>query len=144
MTKKSTFFNCLKWLGEVKQYTKPNCVVMLIGNKIDLVERHDKKREVSFEEAKEFAKEQNILFYETSALSNLKVTECFEDLLQEIYNERRKVSRIQKNNSSGTIILNNINKKDYDKGCCWFDLFLIFLFVLFFLIFQYTIAYLFQ
>lgn len=55
---------------------------MLIGNKIDLVERNNKKREVSFEEGKVFAMENQIMFTETSALSNLKVTESFEDLLQ--------------------------------------------------------------
>lgn len=91
---------------------------MLVGNKIDLVERNNRKREVSFEEGKAFAAENQIMFSETSALSNLRVTESFEDLLQEIYNERRKVSRIQKKTNSGTIILNNPYTKDNDKGCC--------------------------
>ncbi len=69
---------------------------MLIGNKVDLCDRNDKKREVSIEEAKNYAKENNLMFYETSAYSNLGVNECFEDLLQEIYNERRKVTNKQK------------------------------------------------
>jgi Rab family protein len=119
VTKKSTFYNCQRWLSEVRQFTEPYCIVMLVGNKIDLVERNNKKREVSYEEGKAFAIENQIMFSETSALSNLRVTESFEDLLQEIYNERRKVSRIQKKGNSGTIILNAPNKKeDYNKNCC--------------------------
>ena len=57
---------------------------MLIGNKVDLVERNNKKREVSYEEGKLLAEENQLLFSETSALSNLKVTDSFEDLLQGI------------------------------------------------------------
>lgn len=60
---------------------------MLIGNKIDLVERNKNKREVSFEEGKAFAIENQLMFTEASALSNVKVTESFEDLLQgKLYN----------------------------------------------------------
>jgi len=91
---------------------------MLVGNKIDLVERNNRKREVSLEEGKAFAAENQIMFSETSALSNLRVTESFEDLLQEIYNERRKVSRIQKKTNSGTIILNNPRVNYENKPCC--------------------------
>ena len=55
---------------------------MLIGNKVDLVERNTKKREVAYEEGKQLAEEYQLLFEETSALSNYKVSDCFEDLLQ--------------------------------------------------------------
>ncbi len=96
MTKKLTFTDTQRWLNELKQYVEPDCVVMLIGNKVDLCDRNDKKREVPIEEAKNYAKENNLMFYETSAYSNLGVNECFEDLLQEIYNERRKVTNKQK------------------------------------------------
>ena len=65
---------------------------MLIGNKLDLVNTNKSRRQVSFEEAKLFSEENKLVFFETSALSNLKVSECFEDLIQEIYNERRKVN----------------------------------------------------
>jgi Ras-related protein Rab-5C len=96
VTKKLTFTDTQRWLNELKQYVEPDCVVMLIGNKVDLCDRNDKKREVPIEEAKNYAKENNLMFYETSAYSNLGVNECFEDLLQEIYNERRKVTNKQK------------------------------------------------
>jgi Rab family, other len=82
VTKRSTFINTMKWLSEIRQNTEPYCVIMLVGNKVDLVERNNKKREVAYEEGKIFAEENQLMFSETSALSNLKVTESFEDLLQ--------------------------------------------------------------
>jgi len=82
VTKKNSFYNCQRWLSEVRQFTEPYCVVMLVGNKIDLVERNQNRREVSYEEGKQYAMENDLLFSEASALSNLKVSESFEDLLQ--------------------------------------------------------------
>jgi hypothetical protein len=58
-----------------------------------------------------------MLFYETSALSNQSVNDAFEDLLQKIYIERRKITIIEKDKNNnvinlktkGNIIKNNIN-----------------------------------
>ena len=68
-----------------------NCITYLIGNKRDLVENNENAREVSIEEAEKYAKENGLRFYEASALTNENVNNSFEDLLQEIYNERRKI-----------------------------------------------------
>jgi small GTP-binding protein len=82
VTKRATFMNTQRWLKELREFAEPDCIVMLIGNKIDLVERNNKRREVPYEESKCYAEENGLMFSETSALSNLKVTESFEDLLQ--------------------------------------------------------------
>lgn len=42
-------------------------------------------REVSYQEAEEFAKENDLLFIETSAVLNCNVTDCFQLLLEKIY-----------------------------------------------------------
>ncbi len=120
VTKKLTFTDTQRWLNELKQYVEPDCVVMLIGNKVDLCDRNDKKREVTYEEAKVFAKENNLMFFETSALSNVGVNECFEDLLQEIYNERRKVTNKQKMAYNNMIRLAARDKNGLtsDSKCC--------------------------
>jgi len=55
---------------------------MLAGNKRDLVNKDPSKREVSIEEAQMLAEENNLLFTESSALSNFKVDELFEKLLK--------------------------------------------------------------
>ena len=48
-------------------------LICLIGNKIDLEE----KREVSYEEGKNFAEENNLLFFETSAKDGNNIQEIF-------------------------------------------------------------------
>lgn len=119
ITKRTTFINAKKWLDEIRQNTEPHCKIMLIGNKLDLIERSNRKREVAFEEGKEFAEENQLLFAETSALSNMKVTESFEDLLQEIYNEKRKVSRVQKRNNNQIILgTTNAFNEGGGRSCC--------------------------
>ena len=94
---------------------------MLVGNKYDIIERNNRKREVTYEEAKTFAEENKLLFYETSALSSYRVNECFEDLLQEIYNERRKVTNVQKQVYNNVVKLGASNNKKSEGGstkCC--------------------------
>jgi GTPase SAR1 family protein len=118
VTKKLTFTDAQRWLGELRQYVEPDCVVMLIGNKVDLVDRNNKKREVTFEEAKTFSDENKLMFYEASALSSFKVNDCFEDLLQEIYNERRKVTNKQKIMYNNLIKIAAKDKKPIDSKCC--------------------------
>ena len=102
-------------MAELKQFAEPDCVIMLIGNKLDLVNTNKGRRQVSFEEAKLFAEENKLVFYETSALSNLKVSECFEDLIQEIYNERRKVNNKYQMSSQGQGSIKLKHGKEIEK-----------------------------
>lgn len=60
---------------------------MLIGNKSDLIH----SREVNVEEAIEFAKKQNLLFMETSALTSDNVIPAFEKCIGEIMDLCEKV-----------------------------------------------------
>jgi GTPase SAR1 family protein len=118
VTKKSSFQNVQRWLIELKQYAEPECTILLIGNKVDLVDRNNRKREVAYDEAKAFADENNLIFYETSALSSYKINQCFEDLLQEIYNERRKVSNREKQILNNYVKLGTKKTTPVDRKCC--------------------------
>ena len=80
VTRKNSFINAQKWLIELKQYAEPDCIILLVGNKVDLIENNE-KREISTAEAQNFAEENKLIFYETSALANLKVNEVFECLI---------------------------------------------------------------
>ena len=55
-----------------------NILICLIGNKIDL----ENKREVSYEEGKNFAEENELLFFETSAKEGNNIQEIFFKVLQ--------------------------------------------------------------
>jgi GTPase SAR1 family protein len=82
ITRKSSFKALQKWLIELKQYAEPDCLISLVGNKLDLVEKDEDKREVPYQEAKNFADENKLFFIETSALVNLQVNEAFENLIE--------------------------------------------------------------
>ncbi len=90
VTRRITFENCIKWYKELKVFTDPECVICIVGNKLDLIDGNPNRREVTKEEGKKFAKQNKTLFFETSAKKNNNVVECFEELLQQIYNTRRK------------------------------------------------------
>jgi Ras-related protein Rab-2A len=55
----------------VRQNGNPDMTIMLIGNKCDL----DARRQVSFEEGERFAKENGLIFTETSAKTAFNVEE---------------------------------------------------------------------
>jgi GTPase SAR1 family protein len=62
---------------------------MLVGNKLDLVQKDPSLRQVSQEEAKALCSQQkDMKFIETSSMSNTNVQGAFEQLLQEIYQQR--------------------------------------------------------
>eukprot|EP01066_Platyproteum_vivax_P009031 Platyproteum_vivax@DN3934_c0_g1_i1.p1 len=90
VTKLGTFQNAQKWLEELRQNAEPDIVIMLVGNKVDLVERDPSCRAVTSEEALKFARGSGLMFTETSAVSSKNIKSAFEKLLQEIYNTKTR------------------------------------------------------
>ena len=97
------WFNSIKEEIDVKKK-----VIFLVGNKIDL-----ENREVSNEEAVNYAKMKDILYFETSARTGFGIKEVFQQLYQDIYT-LFKNSKSNNYDDSGKIELNN--KKDKKKG----------------------------
>jgi small GTP-binding protein len=62
------------WLDEVENYADPGTLLVLVGNKSDARD----SQQVDTETARQFAKEKNMLFFETSA-------KTAEHVLQRIY-----------------------------------------------------------
>ncbi|VDM00190.1 unnamed protein product [Schistocephalus solidus] len=85
ITRRDSFTNLPFWLADLRQYASENAVIMLIGNKCDL----DVQRAVSTEEGKAFARENGLLFIETSARMAINIEKAFVQTAEEIY------SRIQ-------------------------------------------------
>ncbi|KAL7067589.1 putative Rab11b protein [Cryptosporidium serpentis] len=90
ITRKTSFLNAAKWLEDLRQNAEPDIVVMLVGNKLDLVEKDSEKREVPFDVAANFAQENGLFFSEASAVTRCNVKHIFEHLLQEVYNQKMK------------------------------------------------------
>ena len=69
----------------LREKAEPDCVMFLIGNKYDLVIDNPNLRQVTVEEAKQWASKEKMNFMETSALLGYKVTEAFELLAECIF-----------------------------------------------------------
>jgi small GTP-binding protein len=104
VTNRNSFDNLLKWLREVEEVADEDCLVMLVGNKIDL---HRQTRAVSLQDGRDFAMRHKVAFIETSAKDDIGVDASFQHLLQAIYNlqgnkQRMKILHTSKNGKNGS------------------------------------------
>ena len=72
-----------EWLQAIREKPIGNKIIALVLNKIDLLKE---KKDEFIEKEKEFASEQNILFFTTSAAKNEGITELYEGLINKIKN----------------------------------------------------------
>ncbi|KAL3715145.1 hypothetical protein ACJRO7_006957, partial [Eucalyptus globulus] len=77
---RATFENDGRWLRELRDYTDPDIVVMLIGNKSD----HRHLVAIPLGDGKSFAKNVSLFFMETSALDATNVEAAFAEVLSQI------------------------------------------------------------
>ena len=115
VTKKSSFMACKNYLEEVRINSDKKCVIYLVGNKIDLAN----EREITKEEAENFAKKENIKYIETSAVKNMKVNEAFTSLLNSMYQVKKEDDKSKlflKNTAS--IELKRNQQFNTDNFCC--------------------------
>ncbi len=82
VSSRSSFRKCPFWLNQIKQNGTIGHlpVIALVGNKIDKV-----NREVTHNEAVNFAEENNMIYYETSARKNIDVMKFYKGLIEKIY-----------------------------------------------------------
>jgi Rab family protein len=90
ITKRISYDNVPAWIKILKFKCEKDCIIVLVGNKLDLVESQPKLREVSRQEAETYAFLNHFIFFETSVYNNN--SNCiFDDLLQALYNDKRKI-----------------------------------------------------
>ncbi|OIW10869.1 hypothetical protein TanjilG_27815 [Lupinus angustifolius] len=73
---RQTFLNTTKWIEEVQTERGGDVIIVLVGNKTDLVE----KRQVSIEEGEAKAHELNVMFIETSAKAGFNIKALFRKI----------------------------------------------------------------
>ena len=117
ITEKKTFYDVTSWLQDCRDMCYKNILIYLIGNKCDL----EDKRQVTEEEGREFAEENNLVFFETSALNGNNIEEIFTQSATELVNKLEAGELKDDFNNSGIkIIKSNKEQQTKDKkgGCC--------------------------
>ena len=109
ITKRSSFESVNYRLNNVRDNFKGILVIALVGLKIDSY----LNEEVSEEEARYYAEDNNILFYLTSARDNIDVDNCFNGIMNEIIRKNEII-----NENKYLTNLNNIKRERPSKRGC--------------------------
>ncbi|KAI1376142.1 GTP-binding protein rab2 [Hypoxylon crocopeplum] len=92
ITRKATFSHVTDWLNDLRAIADPDIVVILVGNKLDQAQSSDadeqqhNRREVTRQEAEDWARRNGVLQYvETSAKSGEGVEDAFMRVADRIF-----------------------------------------------------------
>jgi len=99
------------WFREVESNCDKDVQIAIVGNKCDM----ESQREVSHEEANNFAIKNNSTYFEASAKSGTNIEQIFFGLTEIIY--AKENLQLGTNEDEGLNLQNNENKQG-SKGCC--------------------------
>ena len=98
VTDLQSFEKSQTWVTELNEKAPANIVLTLVGNKIDL-----ESRQVSREDAEEYARSLGLRYFEVSAKANIGIDDLFTEvakaLPRESVNKRRSNLHLKKNDS---------------------------------------------
>lgn len=145
LTKPTSLVKAKHWVAELQRQASPGIVIALVGNKLDLTnaandsskladsdeetddaEADGDARKVSTAEAKAYAEEEGLLFFETSAKLGTNVSEVFTAIANAIPETSLKNARgpgatasttSQARDSSRVSLTTNMTKDKNMAGC---------------------------
>ena len=100
------------WLKDLKAKCNENIVIILIGNKLDVVQKDPTQRKVTKEIAASYAANHLIPYVETSAVEGTNVSEAFVMVINEVYRVLKKNGDVERtlNTSDPTGRYRTLNK----------------------------------
>ena len=117
VTHEKSFQDVTLWLEDCKKFTNKNIHLILVGNKIDL----KADRIITTEQGKQLADDNDMSFYETSALKGININEVFIDACKFISKNIDEGKYDLNDDSYGlrkctTLSPFNLNRKNLDKN----------------------------
>ncbi|MHA2342081.1 MAG: Rab family GTPase [Candidatus Hodarchaeales archaeon] len=82
ITDEETFKGAKTWTSEIQKNSE-NCLIVLVGNKVDLIE----KRRVNVDDVRDYARDNNIIYMESSAKTGLNVEQIFTNIAHNLPEE---------------------------------------------------------
>ena len=117
VTSTESFGNLKYWISSFKENMEKKNIfipVIIIGNKIDLVD----SREINKEDAEKFSKEKNYKYFETSAKTGEGVDEAIKELVNQVLKQNGQKDDQKETRNSVQIKENNEGSGGKKKGCC--------------------------
>ena len=122
LTNRETFLSLNNWINHCRSVQNQNMDLILIGNKSDL----NQERAVSVGEAKIFASNNHIKYYEISAYNKNEIINIFDNAISDLFNQinenynslaSTQILSFEKGTEL-TINLSKNNNRDNKKCCC--------------------------
>ena len=116
VTNEESFNNLKDWISSIKINMEAKNIflpLIIIGNKIDM----ENDREISKENAENFAKRNNYKYFETSAKTGEGIDEAIKELVNLVLNQNQIDEQKIEARKSAALKENDINEGK-KKGCC--------------------------
>ena len=119
ITQRESFEAVDRWINDLRNNTDERLEIILIGNKSDL----EDKRQVKKEEGEEKAKEKEVAFMETSALNCNNIEKAFNEIMNKVYlaykpQEKKSDGGFMESYSKEVIELNGGVTRVEKQSCC--------------------------
>ncbi|AFZ81328.1 Ras family Rab small GTP-binding protein [Theileria equi strain WA] len=105
------------WVNQIRVANNNETIIVLVANKIDLLGSNPETIQ-TLANAKAYAKEESLIFVETSAKTGQNIVHVFDLLAQEISENPSKWDKLAPKLSKKTLRVDEVNTNNLRSSCC--------------------------